>query len=1369
MSRLLRTKRSKGSDDGAAGAARGRPHGAAHLRGRLAPGAAEPARRRLPVLPGRAGGARALRRALVPEPLARDAGRPVRGRPLHARARRDVLVARRGRGAQGDRPVGRAHGRARRAARDLLRARVREPRRRGRGDDRAPARPDLRVRLRAGAAAAGARARRAASTSRATGSSRPRRAGAPGFPTRRSSPTRSCSSRTSTSPTFPRSTTPGATGSRSCSSTCSSGSTGSSTRRRRTCSGSTSGRSTAATGRRRACTSRSSRRGARPACRASSPPASSGSGVYFNPVAPEAAAQSLREALRMSGGALDALLFPGGQQELGEPGADEPEPAAAARDARRATRRCGARSTATGSSGSSAAPRRRRTRSASPAAGTRSPVPGLWTMQGYDIPQYTNVQMPFSEPAAAPCPRRTRPGSTGARFTLPARLGRPPRPCCTSAASRACCTCCSTAGPSGISKDARTPAEFDVTDLVRRRGPNELVAVVVRWSDASFIEDQDQWWHAGISREVALCADDAIADVFVRADADGRLTVSAEGRFEATLLDPRGRTVLAERFRDTLEARVRSPRLWSAEEPALYTLVVERRGRERLVPRRLPHRRDPRPPPARERRGRADPRRQPPRARRPARPRDLARGDGARRAPDEAAQRQRRPHLALSRTTRTGSTSATATGSTSIDEANIESHAYYDEVCRDPRYAKAFLERTQNMVERDKNHPSVILWSLGNESGYGPEPRRDRGLDPRPRPVAAAALRGRDQVRLERRAPGDATSSARCTRSSTRSSRGRATSDDPRPMILCEYSHAMGNSNGGALRLLRRVRARGRAPGRVRLGVGRPRDPADRRARPRVLGLRRRLRRVAARRELLRRRDRLARPHPPPRALGAQVPRTAGARRARRAAAASGSRTATASRASTGSAGTWELTADGEAVKRGKLPRLRIAPGESARGRARPAAGQRRAVRHLPLLPARGDRVGARRPRGRLAAARAVPRGARPAAPAATRAPGRAARAFDQKTGVLSELSRGRPQRPRRAARGCSSGARRPTTTACGCCPSAARACSRAGSSSGSTGVEQRLDSTRGHEGRASRSCTAPRAAGSGTTRVHRHTYRLLARATCSSRTRCGVGARAARPPARRRRADAAARARAARVVRPRARGRTTPTGSRPRSSAASGAPSPTSTCRTSSRRSTATGATRAGSRSPTRPAPGSSSRAGPRSASPRATSPPADLYGALHTSDLEPRAEVMLSLDHAQRGLGTASCGPDTAPAVPAQRAASTASRTCSESCREDHRGRGRRRAVPDLAHARRLRRDAPRPRLLGRLRDPAHRRRARGPRLHVHDRARQRGLRRGDRGARAARRRARRRRRLRRHGRASGGGSPATASCAGSGRRRA
>ena len=74
---------------------------------------------------------------------------------------------------------------------------------------------------------------------------------------------------------------------------------------------------------------------------------------------------------------------------------------------------------------------------------------------------------------------------------------------------------------------------------------------------------------------MALSAAGSIRDVFARGDADGVLTVDAEGgRLEATLLDPLGRVVLAERFSGRLEARIRSPRLWSAEEPWLYTLVL---------------------------------------------------------------------------------------------------------------------------------------------------------------------------------------------------------------------------------------------------------------------------------------------------------------------------------------------------------------------------------------------------------------------------------------------------------------------------------------------------------------------------------------------------------------------------------------------------------------------------------------------------------------------------------------------------------------------------------------------------------------------------------------------------------------------------
>ena len=138
--------------------------------------------------------------------------------------------------------------------------------------------------------------------------------------------------------------------------------------------------------------------------------------------------------------------------------------------------------------------------------------------------------------------------------------------------------------PVGIAKDSRTPAEFDISDLVRHDGPNELVAVVVRWSDASFVEDQDQWWHAGISRSIRARARRVVRDVESPAPTPtggSRSTPTATAR--SRLLDARGRVVATGELADgRLEARVRAPRLWSAEEPALYTLERERRGRDGL-------------------------------------------------------------------------------------------------------------------------------------------------------------------------------------------------------------------------------------------------------------------------------------------------------------------------------------------------------------------------------------------------------------------------------------------------------------------------------------------------------------------------------------------------------------------------------------------------------------------------------------------------------------------------------------------------------------------------------------------------------------------------------------------------------------------
>ena len=465
-------------------------------------------------------------------------------------------------------------------------------------------------------------------------------------------------------------------------------------------------------------------------------------------------------------------------------------------------------------------------------------VPGNWTMQGFGQPHYTNVQMPFpNEPPHVPEENPT--GIYRRTFTLPQDWpGR--RIVLHFGGCEGMLYVYVNGQPVGLSKDARTPAEFDVTGLVRFGGQNELVAVVVQWSDASFLEDQDHWWQAGLMREVYMYATGTphIQDVFVRGDLDDdaraargvlRLTVKVgwmgethdDCTVEAQLYDPNQRPV----FKQPLSARcgerlyprtevhfeqaVRTPKLWSAETPNLYTLVVT--------------------------------------LKRPS----LARGNGG----DEESTAchvgfrkieirnrsllingkrvlikgvNRHDHddttgKALSRETMEADVKLMKQfnvnavrashypndpywldlcdryGLYLVDEANIESHAFYHEACRDPRYTNAFVERVCAMVERDKNHASVIFWSLGNESGYGPNHDAAAGWvrhhDPsRPLHYEGAINRGGGESWAGSHRATDVV----CPMYP--SIKGiiewSQMGQDGRPIILCEYSHAMGNSNG---------------------------------------------------------------------------------------------------------------------------------------------------------------------------------------------------------------------------------------------------------------------------------------------------------------------------------------------------------------------------------------------------------------------------------------------------------------------------------------------------------------------------------------------------------------------------------------------
>ena len=151
------------------------------------------------------------------------------------------------------------------------------------------------------------------------------------------------------------------------------------------------------------------------------------------------------------------------------------------------------------------------------------------------------------------------------------------------------------------------------------------------------------------------------------------------------------------------------------------------------------------------------------------------------------------------RTIRACSTCADEIGLYVIDEANIESHAYNTSLCDDPSYRPAWVERVARMVSRDRNHPSIVMWSLGNESGHGDNHAAAAGwirvTDPsRPLHYEGAVFHD-GWVDGGRSSSSDVVCPmypTHCRHRSPTATTLRATAR----FVMCEYSHAMGNSNG---------------------------------------------------------------------------------------------------------------------------------------------------------------------------------------------------------------------------------------------------------------------------------------------------------------------------------------------------------------------------------------------------------------------------------------------------------------------------------------------------------------------------------------------------------------------------------------------
>jgi len=465
-------------------------------------------------------------------------------------------------------------------------------------------------------------------------------------------------------------------------------------------------------------------------------------------------------------------------------------------------------------------------------------VPGNWNCQGYDQSIYTNMRMPWDHNAPE-VPDANPTGLYRRSFTVPAGW-RKRRVVLHFGGVESAFAVHVNGQFVGMGKDTRLPSEFDITDLLVA-GTNTLAVQVVRWSDGSFLEDQDHWWMAGIYRDVYLYTTERmyLRDVFAVAGLEddlvtGNLSVKVvpgeqaewpDGwQVRARLIGPTGRDVLARplsadiwKQNDTwgsplavhLQCPVRKPKLWSAETPTLYTVVVSlldpdgevvestacrvgfRRvelsgNRELLVNGKAVlfkgvnrHDHDP---------------------------------DHGKAVPHERmvqdVELMKQFNFNAVRTSHYPNDPAfydlcDRYGLYVIDEANIECHHYIEgRLARDPRWTAAFLSRCQRMVLRDKNHPCIIEWSLGNESGFGANHN-----------AAAGWIRGYDSSRLVqyerldtgwRNAPRQAGVNADvtdviCPMYPTHQSLKDWAEDDygeTRPLIMCEYTHAMGNSNG---------------------------------------------------------------------------------------------------------------------------------------------------------------------------------------------------------------------------------------------------------------------------------------------------------------------------------------------------------------------------------------------------------------------------------------------------------------------------------------------------------------------------------------------------------------------------------------------
>lgn len=434
------------------------------------------------------------------------------------------------------------------------------------------------------------------------------------------------------------------------------------------------------------------------------------------------------------------------------------------------------------------------------------PVPSNWQMQGYDIPYYTNVNYPY--PADMPRVPDDNPCGVYRRYFT---VRHPEDEVYLNFEGVSSCFYVYINGQEiGYSQGSHYTAEFCITPYLKS-GENEVMVKVLKWCDGSYLEDQDFFRLSGIFRDVYLLYRNPshVKDLEIQTDLQClsvKLQTAGETEgYVARLYD--GEELAGEQVFEGKQVKfvLENPRLWTAETPDLYTLIIS--GQEEVISRKVGFRQV-----KISHKGELLINGTPVKLK-GVNHHDTHPDKGY--VMDEADMRKdlylmKKLNINCVRTSHYPPAArfleiCDEVGMYVVDEADLECHGL---VTKDtmweygvfnpewptdhPDWKEAMMERAERMVERDKNFPSVIIWSMGNEAGYG-QHFEDMCLWTKQRD-------GSRPVHYERANMAD---NPPCIDIESgmyyplHMVKEEGEKDSNRPFFLCEYAHAMGNGPGG--------------------------------------------------------------------------------------------------------------------------------------------------------------------------------------------------------------------------------------------------------------------------------------------------------------------------------------------------------------------------------------------------------------------------------------------------------------------------------------------------------------------------------------------------------------------------------------------